>query len=122
MRYILFAIIVQSVFFACSGEKKSDKIKESIQPKELVVNDQSNLGGNSKMVYRVPTPIEFYMFYKNAGGDFHTNNLLPVENESKYLTSKEKAIAFGVYASDLAYSAVFEQSQNTISYFETGKS
>lgn len=121
MRHILFGILVISIFFACSGKKKSDKLKDSIHVDELVVNDQSNLGGNSKMVYRVPTPIEFYVFYKNAGGDFHNLNLMPVEDESKYLTSKEKAIAFGIYASDLAYSAVFEQNQSTISYFETAK-
>jgi hypothetical protein len=121
MRLFLFGIIALNIFFACSGEKKSDKIKDSIQVSEPATKEESKMKPNSKMVFRVPTPIEFYMFYKNAGGGFHNDKLLPVEDATKYLSTKEKAIAFGIYASDLAYSAVFDQTQSTISYFETGK-
>ncbi|PLX23523.1 MAG: hypothetical protein C0599_04310 [Salinivirgaceae bacterium] len=121
MRIFLFWITIIFLFVACSGEKKSDQLKKEIQLKEAVQKDANQLEVSSKMVYRVPTPIEFYMFFKNAGGEFNQQKLLAVENMNKYLSSKEKAIAFGMYASDLAYSAVYSQSQNTVSYFETGK-
>jgi hypothetical protein len=121
MRLVFFLITLIFVFVACSSEKKSDQLKKAIQQDLVVQQEETPVKINSKMVYRVPTPIEFYMFYKNAGGEFDQQSLLSVEDMSKYISTKEKAIAFGMYASDLAYSAVFDQSQKTISFFETGK-
>lgn len=121
MRHILYLITVLLIFFACDSEKKSDQLKKNIQADQNKTKEIDNFNGNPKMVYRVPTPIEFYMFFKNAGGEYQDANLLSVDDVGKYLTSKEKAVAFGIYASDLAYSAVFDQNQKTISYFETGK-
>jgi hypothetical protein len=121
MRHILFFISASLIFFACSSEKKSDQLKENIQTGQPGGKERDNFSGNATMVYRVPTPIEFFVFFKNAGGKYQDDSLLSVDAAGKYLTSKEKAVAFGIYASNLAYSAVFNQNQNTISYFETGK-
>ncbi len=121
MRYIILLAISIFVLPACKSDKKTDKIREKIETKTHAAPKNELMESNSKVVYRVPTPIEFFMFYKNAGGNFKADHLLNTEQAKNYLSMKEKAIAFGLYASNLAYSAVFGQNQQTISYFETNK-
>jgi len=73
------------------------------------------------MVFRVPTPIEFFRFYQDAGGIYNGQLILQTSDLQKYLSRREKAVAFGLYASDLAFSSVFGNNQQTISLFEASK-
>jgi len=119
MRFIISIVIVLFVFSACHRENGDKKAKEKL---ELTRDNSVGVDvKNSKVVYRVPTPIEFFMFYRGAGGAFNPEILLSPSTASNYLSTKNKAVAFGMYASDLAYSAVFAQNQQTISYFEASK-
>ncbi len=119
MRYAISIVVFLLVFSTCQRENKNQQIKDELTVQES--DKAADVVSHSKMVYRVPTPIEFFVFYKNAGGDFNPEILLNASDASNYLTTKRMALAFGMYASDLAYSAVFAQNQQTISYFETGK-
>jgi len=72
--------------------------------------------------YRLPSPIELYVFLKENKAKFDKGLLNSADNQVKYNTQKDKAINFGIYASDLAYTTVFEQAQQTLFYFKTAKS
>lgn len=121
MRYIIPVIVLVLLLSACIREKTGDKVKKAMEAKQEEKAEPTDIQKEPQMIYRVPTPIEFFMFYKNAGGSYEAEQLLNTKHVNKYLSNKEKATAFGIYASDLAYSAVFAQNQQTISYFETGK-
>ncbi len=121
MRYIIPLAISLLIFTACKSDKKPDEIRKKAETISHAAPEAELANHNSKVVYRVPTPIEFFMFFYNAGGSFKPDRLLSTDDAARYLSMKEKAIAFGLYASDLAYSAVFGQNQQTISYFETNK-
>ncbi|HBF87334.1 MAG TPA: hypothetical protein DDX39_01740 [Bacteroidales bacterium] len=71
--------------------------------------------------YRLPSPVEFYMFLREAKAPFNAKELNNVDNISKYITLSSKAINFGVYASDLGYCTVFGQNQETFLYFKQAK-
>ncbi len=76
---------------------------------------------DDKTVYKLPSPIELYKFLYASKATFKKESLNSIERREKYNTSTRKALNLGVYASDLAYSAVFEKTQETFQYFKTSR-
>ena len=58
---------------------------------------------------------------KNNCAHFISDAMNPPENMDKYVTTNMKAVNFGIYAADLAYSTVFEKNQSSLSYFKNVK-
>lgn len=73
-------------------------------------------------IFKVPSPIEFYQFMRDQNVRFDKTNLTNGDNATKYVTTKSKAMNFGIYASDLAYCTVYGMSQETFQYFKASKS
>ncbi|MDA3866228.1 MAG: hypothetical protein PF489_05680 [Salinivirgaceae bacterium] len=119
MRSILLIIGIVTIT-ACNTNKEGDNVKKALHD-EVVTSEVKPEFKSSRMVYRVPTPIEFFRFYQDGGGRYNAELLLPVNGAAHYISSKEKAVAFGLFASDLAFCAVFAKNQQTISLFETTK-
>ena len=71
--------------------------------------------------FNLPSPIELYTFLYENNIKFQAELMNPIENVDKYVTSEEKGIALGVYASDIAYCAVYDKSDETMNYFVTSK-
>jgi hypothetical protein len=60
------------------------------------------------------------LFMVSCGGnDNSTGN--PAENVTKYTSSKDKALNFGVYSSDLFYCSTFNQKADVLKYFDNLK-
>lgn len=116
---LMFGKLVLAVFIAgylltsCSGdEEKTQKPKiDSTKTKEQGVE-----------IYKIPSPIELYQFMKDNGSKFKKDLMGNPEVYTKYVTTKARALNFGLYASDLAYCTVFERSQETFTYFKSAKS
>lgn len=95
---------------------------DNVPPSNNLFNDTSESEIELyKLVFKVPSPIELYIFMYNADLKFHKENLNSIENYSKYITTFKKAINLGIYASDLAYCTVFQQNQESFSYFSVTK-
>jgi len=67
--------------------------------------------------FQIPMPGEFYAHLRRLGLKPKPDLLNPVENISKYTGSKEKAINFGVYSSDLFYSSNFDHKADVLKIF-----
>jgi hypothetical protein len=80
-------------------------------------NDVNSLYLNMghKVLYALPTPIEATMLVKNWGIP-HPELLNEPANASKYLTTKKKAVNFGVYMTDLTCSGLYGQTQTVLQY------
>lgn len=119
MRVLLIVLLGLVLVNSC-GHKQNKVNVDDHSPNESVLLDDFQ-HADSQTVYRVPTPIEFFRFYQDAGGTYNSQLILSANNLQNYIVRREKAIAFGLYASDLAFSAVFGNNQQTISLFETSK-
>ena len=108
----LFTIVF---FVSCSQEQKDKKV--SSYDVQKTTNNESEEVINT--AYKIPSPVELYMFLKNNELSFNKDALNSVENIAKYYTNASKAINFGIYASDLAYCTVFGMHQETFLYFST---
>lgn len=69
----------------------------------------------------IPSPMELVDALPKAGIPFSKEVLNPVENESKYNTSLQKALNFGIYSVDMAYLTTNEEFSMVKSYLNTSR-
>ncbi len=89
--------------------------------------DPDTLAGNTAVpqidegFYDIPQPIEQVQLLQKAGATYDKSILNPLENASRYATTKSKALNLGVYGADLSYAAVFNQPQDVALYLAVSK-
>ncbi|HEY0030085.1 MAG TPA: hypothetical protein VGC65_04960 [Bacteroidia bacterium] len=66
--------------------------------------------------YSIPSPIETTTLLKAAGAKYNAKYLNPIENVSKYASVASKALNLGVYGSDLSFTSIFDQTQESMLY------
>lgn len=109
--FILFILVIA---FSCASDKKP-KDTSGAGEKDQMVKVKSNI------TYKLPSPVELYIFLKEHDIKYDKAHLNKLENVSKYYTNYSKYINFGIYASDLAYTTVYEDQQQSFLYFSTVK-
>jgi hypothetical protein len=68
--------------------------------------------------YSIPSPIEVASLIKKAGAKYDKSYLNPIESVSKYTSSISKALNLGVYGTDLSFTSIFEQTQESMLYLK----
>ena len=69
-----------------------------------------------EVFYSIPSPIETISLLKAAGAKYNASYLNPIENVSKYTTVTSKALNLGTYGSDLSFTSMFDQTQESMLY------
>lgn len=116
MKNLIFcSLIVTVLLYSCKTETKPT---ENVVNTDTIVKEQV-IDHNTQ--YRLPSPVEFFIYIKDNKSKYNKEMLNSPENISKYYTTSSKAINFGIYASDLAYCTVFGQNQETFIYFTKAK-
>jgi hypothetical protein len=69
--------------------------------------------------YQIPSPDEMLGFIKASGLEFNGELLNDIANSDSYTDPKMQALNFGVYSADLAYTAAYEEFNETTKYFAT---
>lgn len=74
----------------------------------------------STAFYQVPTPDELFNLIKSSGAGAGDMSLLnDPANVENYVDNKSKALNFGMYSTDLAYSSSFNQGVETLKYYSS---
>ncbi len=113
---VFFFVLISACGTAPSGEdanKNADSTKNEI--------NEDTLAKVKKVFYSLPTPNETAMLIKRAGAKYHEDLLNPVDNASKYISTKSRAINLGVYISDLSYASIFNKAQTSIKYMNNAR-
>ncbi|PCJ23591.1 MAG: hypothetical protein COA97_11270 [Flavobacteriales bacterium] len=112
MKIIASILMVLPLTFliSCGGD---DQIEEAIEVEVEVVEE-----GN-EVYYQIPSPDEMFGFIKESGLEFNGELLNPIQNVDNYTDPKMQALNFGIYSADLAYTAAFEEFNETTKYFGT---
>lgn len=93
---------------SCGGD---DPVEEAIETVEEVEPE-----GN-EAYYQIPSPDEMFGFIKESGLEFNGELLNPIQSVDSYTEPKMQALNFGIYSADLAYTAAFEEFNETTKYF-----
>lgn len=115
-------LMVMSLFFVFSCGEKKQETEESKEPKEEKkdVNKDIHIKFDNE-VYSVPSPFQMSSIFKKSGGSYNQSLLNSTGNLSKYTTNFSQALNLGIYAADLGYIRMYDQTQDMISYFNACK-
>jgi hypothetical protein len=98
-----------SLLTSCSDDVKPTE--EVVEVVEEVVEEENT------SYYQIPSPDEMFGFIKESGLKYNSASLNPIQNATSYNDPKSQALNFGIYSADLAYTAAFEEYQESIKYF-----
>ena len=126
-KILTVCISISSLLIAsCGGNKEVETAKvdtmstETAAPQESTVDEMVDF----KFKYltaNIPSPMELVDALPKAGISFSKDVLNPTESESKYNTSMQKAINFGIYSVDMAYLTTNEEYSMVKSYLNTSR-
>lgn len=118
----LIPVAILSVGLITCDSGPSGKDGEDTVVAEDTLKEELENEGQNVVYYGTPSLIEVATIMKESGAKF-SNDLLHDPSMSKnYATQNKKALNLGVYGADLTYSAMFEETQESINYLKTIKS
>lgn len=123
MKYVaILHILIAGLMMSCASDSsKQDRIKVDV---EDVANDEivkSGVQTARQIFYSLPSPLETAMILKRSGAHYNPEILNPVENISRYSTTKSMALNLGIYSTDLSYASLFDQTPASIKYMTASK-
>jgi len=109
----LFLILACVMILSSCGnregnENSSGDAVQDIIKKEVILSPEAQ-----DMLNRFPTPFEVTTALLTAKAPYLFSLCNPPSNLNKYFTEKTKALNLGVYSTDLAYSSVFQKTDET---------
>jgi hypothetical protein len=108
-------IIALAATISSCGSTASDN--ENVTGTDTAANANSGKDTKAQNVfYSIPSPIETTSLLKAAGAKYNASYLNPIENVSKYSTAASRALNLGIYGSDLSFTSIFDQTQESMLY------
>jgi hypothetical protein len=109
------SVIVVAFTVAACGSSGNDN-------ETIAANDSTSSTNHEKdskaqnVFYSIPSPIETTSLLKGAGAKYNKKYLNAIESVDKYSTVTQKALNLGVYGSDLSFTSIFDQTQESMLY------
>lgn len=97
------------MYTSCTEDKP---IEEEVEV-EIITDEKPQ---NEKF-YQIPAPDEMFGFIKKSGLTYNKALINSPQKQSGYTTPLEQTMIFGVYSADLAYTAAYEEFNESIKYF-----
>ncbi len=122
-KYIVYAGFFLAIFaLGCASESsKKDKVKVDVEDISSTDITKTGVQTARQIFYSLPSPLETAMLLKRSGAQYNPEILNPVENISRYTTSKSMALNLGIYSTDLSYASLFDQTPASIKYMTASK-
>ena len=97
---------------ACNTEQPKDEIMEDTLSTEIPAALED------EMPFVLPSPLQIASIFKKSGMTYVSNITNPAGNVTKYSSRLSKSLNFGVYAADLSYCVLNNQSQAGLEYMK----
>jgi hypothetical protein len=109
------SIFVIAVFLASCGSEQKPAAPEPVVASESELTE-ADLAQADAIIQNMPSPIEMAILVKHAGGEYNPKLLNDVKNLDNYVTNGKKTINMGIYSSDVGYTSLYKQTQETVFY------
>jgi hypothetical protein len=113
----LVALAASVIIIASCGSNQNSSTDAASQPDMAEVEQEmtkEDLAQADAMIKEMPSPIEMAILVKHAGGEYNPDLLNDVKNIDNYLTNGKKTVNIGVYSSDVGYTSLYKQTQETV--------
>lgn len=119
-RKLLLPIAIVSMVFISLTSCKSDIKKDTDDNINTQALSDSLLASDENYVfYSFPSSQEMFSFIKkDAKLVYRTDLVNPPENITKYIDSKSKTLALGIYLADLSYMTLFNKTSSAYDYID----
>lgn len=113
--FLTFAVPTIISMVGCGGNNapESDQLSDADSSATQSVSD---LQKAQTILHSLPSPIETALLLRKAGASYNKDILNPIENVSKYTSTYQRAVNLGIYGTDLSYTSVFDQTQESMLY------
>lgn len=123
MKNTLIGLIGILFLFSCDSKKKPSAeeisgILDSVKIEEPAISEEVI----SDIIQQIPSPLEISTLLKEAETKYDKSHLNDPENLSNYNSNFKKALALGVYGTDLGYTNIYGQNQDALFYLNSIKS
>lgn len=110
-----FSVFIGLAFLAsaCGSNSTDDNFADNDTASAAAMEKDTRA---QNVFYSIPSPIETTSLLKGAGAKYSASYLNPVENVSNYSTAAARALNLGVYGSDLSFTSIFDQTQESMLY------
>ena len=112
--YALSIITIVGFLASCGSEQKPAAPEPVVESEPEMT--EADLAEADAMIQNMPSPIEMAILVKHAGGEYNPNLLNDVKNLDKYVTNGKKTLNMGIYSSDVGYTSLYKQTQETVFY------
>jgi hypothetical protein len=113
----LVALAASVIIIASCGSNQNSSTDAASQPDMAEVEQEmtkEDLAQADAMIKEMPSPIEMAILVKHAGSEYNPDLLNDVKNIDNYLTNGKKTVNIGVYSSDVGYTSLYKQTQETV--------
>jgi len=118
VKYIIW--VFSGILFLLSACKNNQGNEQNMEQFKYADEDaMTSIEVTKSFVFLFPSPGEVLERFYEADISYMGELLHPSRQSDKYLTSKDKALNLGVYISDMAYSAMFSRTNETVDYLKT---
>ena len=119
----LHKFIIGSIIFtaACGEPTKRVDENESENPNLEAEAAAPQVEQKEKAYYPIPSPEQMFGFISDAGIEYSNKLINDRKLAENYTDPSKKALNFGVYTADLAYSAAYQDIQTTIELYKVVK-
>lgn len=113
-------VVVLAGFLITSCGNEGSKDKENMTEDSTSTGFQtSGKDTNVKnIIYSMPSPLETATMIQNSGAPYDKDLLNDVNNAKKYTSTNQKALNLGVYGTDLSYTSIYDQTQESMLYLK----
>lgn len=118
---IIGGLVLATFFLSCGDSKKIDtETLHSELDSINQVNDAPDVNTEAvkEILQSIPSPIEISFLIKETGSNYNQVYLNNPDNKDSYTNSYKKALNLGVYGADLAYTNIYNKSQDGIYYLD----
>lgn len=95
--------------------KKLEEVNEVNEGHNVQEVDPEVIAG---IIQSIPSPLEISFLIKESGGEYRKDFLNSTEKRNLYSTSYEQALNLGIYGANLAYTNIYNKSQDGIYYLD----
>ena len=104
---------------SCGSEPKPEADSPAPEVAEVEKEmTEEDLAEADAMIKNMPSPIEMAILVKHAGGEYNPDLLNDIKNIDNYLTTGKKTLNMGIYSSDVGYTSLYKQTQETVFFLD----
>lgn len=109
---MIFGMTLAVFITSCGGSPESEESEEVEMLEVTEVDDPAD----NDFLYTLPSPLQIASIFRRSGLEYLPDLTNDPNNVDNYNTKFIQKLNFGVYATDLAYSALNEKNQSCIDY------